>query len=225
MALVLDVMDAEPGEIYAALAEIGADVGGAACGGTTTVTLRLKHVKAGLAAAVVAALSGVSPTPSRRCVMTDADPRRVTALRGIVAMGNRRAAIVDEGATVTLLRTDRASADGMIDRSFITLPGDVVIELRTFPDQPATYPDAPSKPPAWMEQLQHGRLAATLILPSKASAMIESPDGTWHVIDSGHREWLTAAIQPGMVQYTIEQEDPTTGQVTRTSHELVLRER
>src|SRR5262245_52276253 len=232
----LGVRAAHAGEVYAMLAAAGVDVGGAACEVGAPIEVGLRKVKAGVAVAVVAALSGVAPAEDAACALPEADRATVTAMRGVVVAGKRRAAVLDAGNTASVLAAeDNGTPSGIGWGYFDKAP--LAAQPNTIPLYPvdptfASGADMPDlggsfEPPAWTKDLDGARLAATVVEGKHASALLELPDGSFHSIDADAPRWRAVAsfrftIEPGKLRYSVTPDDPT---LPPSEHELVLRER
>jgi hypothetical protein len=207
---------ARAGELYAALAEVGAKLeGGAGCDSGEPVTVRLKHVKAGLAVAAIAKLSSTPPAAGAACTLTDAYLGGVTKLRAVVTAGKRRLAIVGDNTAPGWLDSKKVGAS-TIGTTYLSVDYDTWVEL--FPPTPTPYAGGYDyygygTPPSWAADLPRSRLGAILTESSyRKIALIELPDGTWQTLDSDDYR-LTSAVYydidatAGTVKFRVSSQD------------------
>jgi hypothetical protein len=206
--LDLDARGARPGELYALVAELGGAKQGAGCDRGEPVTLRVRAVSSGRAAAAIAATGGVAAGDAERCELprlADAERTGIEAVRAIARRGERWIAVVD--APAPALVEGAGIAAGYVEAG----PG-VIVPLypRQVRDRSATLEDV--------------RLAATLIAGDRRRAWVEHPGGEVRILElpappgyalggppDGRVERVTA-IERDRIRYTIEwdyEPDPT----------------
>jgi hypothetical protein len=192
----LDINDGRPGEAYAALNALGATNGGATCSDGAAFDLRLRKVKAGVAVAVIAAISGVPPGDAG-CVLGAASRTSVSEVRMIASAGKRRVAIVGAAGTPQLLDSKNEPAD-TIGTAYISTDTNTVdlYPIVVSPSAPAWNP-ASVDPPPWAADVEKARLVATLIDNDRRLALIELADGTWQELTNHDQNYYSD------FQYTI----------------------
>lgn len=225
--VTLDVVGARAGEVYALLAALGAEVGGAACGAGAPITFQLRDAPVGAAVAVAAALSGQPPGAGAACA-GEAPVRDFhdLQLRAIATSGAARAAAFGAGAgSVIATRslvlggaTIREIGSGFV--TFDVATPSVVGEQRSLMLHPSTLVDiavadgfdplvAPGVDGASARvtrTLRDGRLAATIIAPTGALALFELPGDRWVVIGPADLRGAprdAVVIEPGRIRYRL----------------------
>lgn len=204
----LDARDAHAGELYAALIALGVDPGGGAgCTDGELVELRVKKVKAGVAIAAIAAVTGVAPGASA-CTPTDGDLTTVNGVHVIGHAGKHAVAIIAD-----------ANGTGLVDSS--THPDAIGAGfLQGTTTGVSLYPDPGTgavDPNAWLDDLPKARLAALLLEPDHRTALVEMPDGTTHVVTDASSYVNGGAITAIMNETTLSVRAYTSsGDVTAT---------
>ncbi len=224
--VTLEVRDATAGEVYALLARLGAITDGAPCEAGTRLQFRVRGAPLGAALAVTAALSGVPPRAGAACT---GDPRgadvRDLALRGVAAIGPRRAAVFGHGDRAVTAELGEVFADARV----IDLGGAHVVvedlgtaapEQRSVQLHPSALAFGSAGPPtdlspdgsgtaAWVAAtVTRGRLAATVIDGGHRAALFELPGPRWEWLDAAILRRLppnTVRIEPGRVVVQPEQ--------------------
>lgn len=230
--VTLDVVGARAGEVYALLAALGAEVGGAACGAGAPITFQLRDAPVGAAVAVAAALSGQPPGAGAACA-GEAPVRDFhdLQLRAIATSGAARAAAFGAGAG-SVIATRSLVLGGAtireIGSGFVALDianPSMFGEQRTLMLHPSTLVDGlvddvpvgdglgPTTDPVTAgvseritRTLRDGRLAATIIAPAGALALFELPGDRWVVIGPHDLRVVprdAVVIEPGRVRYRL----------------------
>jgi hypothetical protein len=212
--------DVRPGELYAAIAALGIEVGGGAPCTGNVIELRVRKVSAGAALAAIAAISGVPPAAGSSCVLPAGERREATALRAIVTTGTKRTAVVDQPGGAALI--DSAHAGDSLGADWLIRSGQD--PLRVDPDPTTARPIA-----ARIDGLVRGRLAATIVEDYRTRAVVELPDHTWEILDDREYTMMEGRVAglrltaPGQLRFTLYP-DPQMS-APPEEHNLVLAER
>jgi hypothetical protein len=195
----IDLNGAKAGEAYALLAALGAtSLGGADCNEGEGLDLRLRKVKAGAAAAVIEAVSGVVPAEISSCTVPPGERSTATTIRAIASAGKHRVVLSGAvGSSSALLDSKNEPPDTLGDGYILV--GGSTIELRPNLTSPYAAPWDPNSTiaPHWAADLAKARLVATLIENDRRFALIEMADGTWQTLSNVNQNYYSD------FQYTI----------------------